>query len=67
MVFLVHWPGFSFVFLLPMIILVIASIFFPPLVIFFSAGLVAYLGSYAIFYRIDSENHPELYKDPKHT
>ncbi len=67
MIFFVHWPGFSFAFLVPMIILVVASAFFPPLAIFFSVGLVAYLGSYAVFYRIDSQNHPELYKDPKHT
>jgi hypothetical protein len=67
MIFLVRWPGFSFTFLVPMLILVIASFFFPPLAIFFSIGLVAYLGSYAVFYRIDSEKHPELYKDPKQT
>jgi len=65
-VFLLRWPGFSFTFLLPILVLVIASLLFAPLWIFFSAGLVAYLGSYAVHYRIDSERHPELYADPRH-
>lgn len=66
LVFLVHWPGFSFTFLLPVIILVIATLVFPPLGIFLSLGLVANLSSYAVYYRIESDRHPEYFADPKH-
>ena len=65
-VFIMHWPGFSFTFLLPIIILVVASIYLPPLWIFLSIGLVAFLGCYAVYYRIESDRHPELFKDPRH-
>ena len=66
LVFIVHWPGFSFTFLMAIIILVVASLFFPPLWIFVSFGLVAFLGSYAVYYRIESDRHPELFSDPRH-
>jgi len=66
LVFLLRWPGFSFTFLLPIVILVVVSLFFLPLWIFFSAGLIAYLGSYAVYYRVESERHPELFRDPRH-
>jgi len=65
MIFIMHWPGFSFTFLFSIIVLVVASMFFPPLWIFLSIGLVAYLGSYAVYYRIESDRHPELFSDPR--
>ena len=65
LVFIGKWPGFSFTFLLPMIILVVASLFLPPLWIFLSIGLVAFLGSYAVYFRIESDRHPELFVDPR--
>ena len=65
LVFIMHWPGFSFTFLMPIIILVVASLFLPPLWIFLSVGLVAFLGSYAVYYRIESDRHPELFSDPR--
>jgi uncharacterized membrane protein YesL len=65
LIFLVHWPGFSFTFLLPIVILVIVTLIFPPLGIFLSVGLVAYLSCYAVYYRIESDRHPEYFADPK--
>lgn len=64
-VFIVRWPAFSFAFIFPIVILVVASLYFPPLWIFISIGLVAFLGSYAVYYRIESELHPELFRDPR--
>lgn len=65
LVFIMRWPRFSFTFLMPIIILVIASLYLPPLWIFLSMGLVAFLGSYAVYYRIESDRHPELFSDPR--
>jgi hypothetical protein len=65
LIFLLRWPGFSFTFLLPILILIVVSLYFPPLWIFFSAGLIAYLGSYAVHYRVESDRHPELFRDPR--
>jgi hypothetical protein len=66
LVFLLRWPSFSFTFLLPVLLVVIATLFFPPLGIFLSLGLVAYLSCFAVYYRIESDRHPELFVDPKH-
>jgi hypothetical protein len=66
LIFYMRWPGYSFSFLLPILVLAIASLFFPPLWIFISISLIAYLGSYAVHFRIDSDRHPELYGDPRH-
>jgi hypothetical protein len=66
LVFLMRWPGYSFAFLLPILILAVLSLIFPPLWIFLSIGLIAFLGCYAVYYRIESERHPELFMDPKH-
>lgn len=66
LIFLVRWPTYCFAFLLPALILGIASLFFPPLWIFISISLIAFLGCYAVHYRIDSDRHPELYADPRH-
>jgi hypothetical protein len=65
LVFILRWPGFSFTFLLPVILLLIVTLIFPPLGIFLSLGLVAYLCSYAVYYRIESDRHPELFTDPR--
>lgn len=66
LIFIVRWPGFSFAFLLPIVVLVVITLYFPPIFIFISAGLIAFLGSYAINYKLDEIAHPELLKDPRH-
>jgi uncharacterized membrane protein YesL len=66
LIFIVHWPGYSFAFLFPIVALVVISLYFPPIFIFLSAGLIAYLGSYAINYKLEEIAHPELFKDPRH-
>jgi hypothetical protein len=66
LVFILHWPGFSFTFLITIIFLVVVSLFVEPLWILLSFGLIAFLGSYAVYFRIESDRHPELFKDPRH-
>jgi hypothetical protein len=66
LVFLVRWPGFAFAFLFPSVALAIISLFFPPIIIFLSAGLIAFLGSYAVYYKLTELSHPELLRDPRH-
>lgn len=65
LVFILRWPGFTFTFLLPVLILVVVTLVFPPIGIFLSLGLVAFLSCYAVYYRIESDRHPELFGDPK--
>jgi hypothetical protein len=65
LVFIFQWPLFSFTFLMPIIILIIASLYFPPLWVFLSFGMVAFLGCYAVYYRIESDRHPELFRDQR--
>lgn len=65
LVFLLRYPGISFAFLLPTLVIIIATIFFPPLLAFLTAGFTAYMGCYVVYYRIESELHPELFRDPK--
>ncbi len=65
LVFLVRWPGLSFTFLLPATLLIVLTLFFPPVGIFISLGLAAFLCSYLVYFRIESERHPELFVDPK--
>jgi hypothetical protein len=66
LIFVVRWPGFAFAFLLPIVILAVITLFFPPIFIFLSAGLIAFLGSYAVNYKLTEITHPELLKDPRH-
>ncbi len=66
LIFIVRWPGFSFAFLLPIIVLAVITLIFPPIFIFLSAGLIAFLGSYAVNYKLEEIAHPELVKDPRH-
>ncbi len=64
-VFIIRWPGYSTAFLVPILVVLVASLFFPPIFILIGAGLVAFLGSYAVHYKLDEAVHPELYRDPK--
>lgn len=66
LIFIVRWPGFSFAFLLPILVLAVITLFFPPIFIFLSAGLIAFLASYAVNYKLEEIAHPELLKDPRH-
>lgn len=66
MIFIVHWPGYSFAFLFPIVALVVLSLYFPPIFIFLGAGLIAFLGCYAINYKFEEIAHPEQFKDPRH-
>lgn len=66
LIFIVRWPGFAFAFLLPIVALAVITLFFPPIFIFLSAGLIAFLGSYAVNYKLTELTHPELLKDPRH-
>jgi hypothetical protein len=65
LVFLMRWPTFSFTFLLPALLLIFITLIFPPIGIFLSLGLVAYLCCYVVYFRIEIERHPELFVDPK--
>jgi hypothetical protein len=66
LVFLVRWPVISFTFMLPALLLIILTLFFPPVGVFFSLGLVAFLCSYLVYFRIEIDRHPELFADAKH-
>lgn len=65
LVFFARWPGFTFTFLAPILVLFVLSLLFWPLFLFLTTGLMAYLGSYAVYYRIQSDLHPELFADPR--
>jgi hypothetical protein len=65
LVFLMRWPTISFVFLLPALLLILLTLIFPPIGVFLSLGLIAYLCCYVVYFRIEFENHPELFLDPK--
>jgi len=65
LIFLVRWPTISFTFLLPAILLIVITLIFPPIGVFLSIGLVAFLCCYLVYFRIEIERHPELFLDPK--
>ncbi len=65
LVFMMRWPTITFTFLFPAILLIILTLVFPPVGIFLSLGLVAFLCCYMVYFRIEVENHPELFDDPK--
>ena len=66
LVFFARWPGYTFTFLAPILVLFVAGLSFWPLFLFLVTGLMAYLGSYAVYFRIESDRRPELFADPRH-
>lgn len=66
LVFLLRWPTITFTFLFPSILLIILTLVFPPVGIFLSLGLVAFLCCYVVYFRIEVEKHPEWFADVKH-